>query len=401
MTTRFGHLCSAPRMILDCRSKGRNRTKCRSVFVMVAALVFTLVAVLIAKPALAQTESNEAVSDFVDPRAPIQVVTKPIEPFVYVDGHIAQGFSIDLWQAVADVLERPYETRIVATIDEQLDAVTSGQADVGIAAISITKEREEVMDFSYPYFESGLGILVARNERTSFGHLLAAAFSPNMLRLLAGLAVFIVLAGHLVWFLERRNDSDFNSGYVRGVSEGIWWATATVTTVGYGDHVPRKALGRAFGLFWMVAGVFILANFTANVTTELTVNRLNETINGPQDLPGKRIVTIGGSTADLWLSNQGLAHNNVTDTAEAYALVDSGDVQAFVYDYPVLLYYTLTNSDEQLVVVSEPFNQEDYGIALPENSPLREDVNLALLQLYESGTYDQIATKWFGVADSQ
>lgn len=331
----------------------------------------------------------------------LRIVTKEIVPFVFVTDGAATGFSIDLWDAIANELDVEYDLVIVETIDEQLDAVISGDADAGIAAISVTSEREAMMDFSFPYFESGLGILTAVKARAPLATLFAAAFSPIMLRLFMGLGILILIAGNVVWLLERNGSGDFAHGYLRGVWQGIWWAAATVTTVGYGDHVPRRRFGRLFGLFWMVAGVFILANFTANVTAELTVNRLQATISGPQDLPGKRIVTVEGSTADELLTERGLAHHVVPTIEEAYPVLENGDVQAVVYDYPVLLYHTLTIGESSTEVAGEPFHHEDYAIALPSGSPLREEINLALLHLFEQGVYDGIATKWFGVVDSQ
>ncbi|MEZ4612210.1 MAG: transporter substrate-binding domain-containing protein [Caldilineaceae bacterium] len=173
-------------------------------------------------------------------------------------------------------------------------------------------------------------------------------------------------------------------------------AAVTVTTVGYGDKTPRGRLGRAFALFWMFAGLFIIANFTASVTTRLTVQQIQGAINGPQDLPGKVIVTVEGSTAATWLTEQGIPHRTVATVNAAYPLLDAGQVQAVVYDYPVLRYHALNFGEGRIEVVGAPFNREDYGIAFPTGSPLREEVNRALLHLREDGTYDQIYAKWFG-----
>gem|GEM_PF-2585280 len=51
-----------------------------------------------------------------------------------------------------------------------------------------------------------------------------------------------------------------------------------------------------------------------------------------------------------------------------------------------------------LVVLGAVFNPEDYGIALPNDSPLRESINRALLALKEDGTYDRSEQFWFGGA---
>ncbi len=330
------------------------------------------------------------------PAEPIKIVTKEIEPFVFVDGEEVSGFSIDLWRALALELGIEYEVEIVSTVRQQLDAVETNQADAAIAAISMTADRENNIDFSHRYFESGLGILTRPGNETSLFDSLRIAFSPTLLRLFILLTLSIVVAGHVIWLIERRRNPDFPQTYLRGVWEGIWWAAVTVTTVGYGDRTPIGRIGRLFGMFWMFAGLFIIANFTAGVTSQLTLQGLQAAINGPDDLPGKQVVTVAGSTSDTWLTEQRIGHSTVETIEEAYAQLDAGDVQAIVYDHPVLLYYALQNEGKGYTVPGEAFEKEDYGIAFPTGSALREEINRALLILLEEGTYEQIYNKWYG-----
>lgn len=331
----------------------------------------------------------------------VTVVTKEIEPFVFVDGEKVIGFSVDLWRALALETGLEYDYEIVTTVQEQLNAVETNQADVAIAAISITAEREQSVDFSHRYFESGLGILTRPGSATPLLDSFRLAFSPTLLRLFAFLILSILIAGHIIWLIERRRNPEFPQTYLKGVWEGIWWATISVTTVGYGDKVPTGRLGRIFGMFWVLAGLFIIANFTAGVTSQLTVQKLEGSINGPEDLRGKQVVTVAGSTSDTWLEDERIGHRAVDTIEEAYELLDSGSVQAVVYDHPVLLYYALQNEDKGYIVPGEAFNTEDYGLAFPSDSPLREDINRALLVLLENGTYEQIYSKWYGVVSAQ
>lgn len=81
---------------------------------------------------------------------------------------------------------------------------------------------------------------------------------------------------------------------------------------------------------------------------------------------------------------------------DAYELLEDGRAQAVVFDYPVLLFYALNFGDSSVEVVGAPFNDEDYGIAFPTGSPLREEFNQALLQVREDGTYDRLYMEWFG-----
>lgn len=242
---------------------------------------------------------------------PLRVVTKPVEPFVIGDQNQLTGFSIELWEELARLADISYEYVLVDTVDEQLDAVASNRADAAIAAISMTPEREEAVDFSHPYFRSGLQIMIRSEPLGPLGALLAFLLSARFLVATVTLLLILVLVGHLVWFVERKNNPDFPRRYWPGIWEGLWWSAVTVTTVGYGDKTVRGCLGRLLGMFWMLAGIFILANFTAFVTAEVAASRLATPINGPEDLPGKRVVTAAETTAAAYLRDQGIPFRQV------------------------------------------------------------------------------------------
>lgn len=360
-------------------------------FVLFLSIILVGLAVRLNGTASAQTDDENKLT----------VVTKEIEPFVFVNGDQVSGFSIDLWESIAREVSIDYEYVIVETVTEQIDSIANNQADAALAAISITEAREARVDFSHRYYESGLGILTKLGSTQPVLEGIRIAFSPSLLRLFAFLLVSILIAGHIIWLFERKRNEDFPTAYLPGVLEGIWWAAVTVTTVGYGDRTPIGKVGRIFGILWMFAGLFIIANFTAGVTSQLTLQSIQGSINGPDDLRGKQIATVSGSTADEWLIAESIRHTAVPTLPEAYALLDAGSVQAVVFDHPVLLYFALQNPDGGYIVPGGPFNREDYGIAFPSDSPLREEVNRALLKLLEDGTYEQIRAKWYGEAVEQ
>jgi voltage-gated potassium channel len=64
--------------------------------------------------------------------------------------------------------------------------------------------------------------------------------------------------------------SDFDSVWL-----GLWWAVQTVTTVGYGDVVPRHTGGRLVGAVLMLSAIGFLSVVTATITAALieTVRR--------------------------------------------------------------------------------------------------------------------------------
>jgi polar amino acid transport system substrate-binding protein len=378
------------------------RTSIHRLLVSTAA-VFPAIAFIVAICAIGAF-SNSVLAAAASPRQepPLRLATKPIPPFVIEDknGDLS-GFSIDLWGAIAAQLQRPYAWERVGTVKEQLAAVEAGEADAAIAAITITEEREQHVDFSFPYFESGLGILTPAKSEMPVLDAIALAFSPALLRLLAFVLALLIIVGHLVWLFERKHNPEFPRDYIHGVWAGMWYAGVTVTTVGYGDKTPRSIPGRIVGLVWMFAGLFVIANFTAGVTAQLALRELKGAINGPQDLPGKRVLAVEGTTGAAWLTGQGIPHITVKTIDDAYPELAGGGADAIVYDYPVLLYYSLNDGEHKTQMAGGPFDLENYGIAVPTSSALREDINRALLKLHENGMYKEIYTRWFGADANQ
>jgi polar amino acid transport system substrate-binding protein len=140
--------------------------------------------------------------------------------------------------------------------------------------------------------------------------------------------------------------------------------------------------------------VFI-AYFTATVTTSLTVDQLQSNIKGPQDLAGKRVGTIAGTTSVNYLKQQKIEATEFKQTDEAYAALNDRNIDAMVFDAPILLYYAAHDGKGKVQVVGNVFRKESYAIALPNGSPYRKQINNAILSLQEKGTYQEIYDKWF------
>jgi len=353
-----------------------------------AILSFLLVSSLFALPTVQDSEETPT----------LKVAIKNVAPFVFDEGGEKVGFSIDLWQALVKETGILYEFVEVTSVTEQIDAVESGEVDVAIAAISMTASREGIIDFSHPYFDAGLQIMTRNDRFLSLGSLFAVLFSSEVMSALVVLIIVIIIFGHLVWLFERRTNPHFQHGYFRGVWEGIWWSAVTVTTVGYGDRTPSAVLGRLLALIWMFAGLFILANFTATITTQLTLNELRSEINGTEDLRNKKIATVASSSATEYLRENNLSYVGVLEIEEAYEMLRLEQIDVIISDAPVLRYYLATGEyRHDFQIVGNLINKETYGIALPQNSPYEDELNQALLRLYENGTYDTVYDKWFSI----
>ncbi len=333
------------------------------------------------------------------PMGAIRVVTRLAPPFVTYDGGRYGGFSIELLRLLAVDVGADVDLYAVNSTAKLIDDVSRGQADVGIGAVAITADREQSVDFSQPYVDSGLQILVTERDDGPFGGRLGAVaraiFSPDLLFLVVILVAVLVLAAHAIWLTERKTNPDFPESYRSGIWESLWWAAVTATTVGYGDKTPKGTPGRIFGLLWMFSGLFVLAYFTAGITTAFTIDELSRAIDGPADLRGHAVGVTADSAAIDFLARQGIGATEYPTADEAYDALLTGDLDAVVHDAAILQHFVATDG-RGADVSGLVFAERGFGLALPTDSDLTETMNRALLRLVESGEFDELHEQWFG-----
>jgi polar amino acid transport system substrate-binding protein len=334
-----------------------------------------------------------------------RVATHPVPPLVMdADGRL-RGFSIDLWNAIAQDLGVRTQFVRLDGLPAVFAALSAGQADLAVAAISITAEREQRFDFSVTMLETGLRIAVraapdatgSATARALQGLLRDAAF----LQVLLSLVVLVLAVAALVWWLERRHPAGLAAGArpARGFAHMVWWALSSLAA--QAEEMPRSPLARAVTIVWLFTGIALVAWFTAGLTSTATVERLRGAINGPQDLPGKRVGTVAHTTSVAYLADHFATPVTFATLEEACAALEAGMVAAVVYDAPALSHYATQADRELLRLIGPTFNRQSYGILFAANDPRRKRVNQALLGLRESGRYDEIFGRWFGTESGE
>ncbi|MFM0125796.1 transporter substrate-binding domain-containing protein, partial [Paraburkholderia sp. RL18-101-BIB-B] len=196
---------------------------------------------------------------------PLRVVVAPIAPFVLPQTNTPAGFSIDLWDEVARRIRVDFTWTVVPTQAALLLAVQRRDADVAIAAITMTPEREKVVDFSLPFFDSGLQIMVRAQNESAF---LATFWSIpwRSIGQLLGIAIGIVfLLANLVWLIERKHDRNFQKPYLRAIGEGLWVTTLIIATGEHGDRDSANVWKRVLVPAMWLIGAVLIAQLTATV----------------------------------------------------------------------------------------------------------------------------------------
>jgi glutamine transport system substrate-binding protein len=86
-------------------------------------------------------------------------------PFEFKQGDTYTGFDIDLWKAIAKELNLKYKFQPM-DFNGIIPGLQTKNIDAALAGITIRDDRKKVIDFSDPYYESGLAILVAKDNNT-------------------------------------------------------------------------------------------------------------------------------------------------------------------------------------------------------------------------------------------
>ncbi len=323
--------------------------------------------------------------------------TKQSPPFAIkqADGSW-EGLSIELWRSIAEDLGLSYEFREMS-LPELLDGVAEHKLTAAVAALTVTGEREKRMDFSHPFYTTGLGIAINKESSGSWTDLFSAIISPAFVKVLLSLSALLLICGLLVWFFERRaNPEEFGGRSIDGIGAGFWWAAVTMTTVGYGDKSPRTLGGRLVAMVWMFAGIIVISSFTAAITSALTLSNLNSLVKGPKDLAKVKVASVGNSTSGNYLQRQGISFQTLTDPAEGLKALAAGQVDAVVYDAPILKYLIHQTYSNELNMLPGTFERQDYAIALAPGSPLREEINRALLAKLAEPWWQEAIHRYMG-----
>ncbi len=350
---------------------------------------------LVAAPARAQSASRTPSS----PDRTLVVGTKEAPPFSFKrpDGSWT-GISVELWRAIAAELGYRYELK-ETDLPGLIDGVHSGRFDAAVAALTVTPERESELDFTHPFHVSGLAIAVAGHQGAAWTSVAGKFLSLSFLKVVLALGGLLLIVAILVWLFERRqNPEQFGGPAAHGIGASFWWSAVTMTTVGYGDKAPRTLGGRLVALVWMFAALIVVSSFTAAIAASLTLGALQGDVRGPDDLPRARIGSVPASTSAQYLDWRQLPFRAYGTPEAALAGLSSGEVDAVVYDAPILRYLVRQRFGGALQVLPGAFERQYYGIALPTGSPLREPINQVLLRRIAMPEWQSLLQRYLGSA---
>ncbi|XP_065602855.1 glutamate receptor ionotropic, delta-1 isoform X2 [Cyrtonyx montezumae] len=367
----------------------------------------------------------------------LKVVTVLEEPFVMVAENILgqpkryKGFSIDVLDALAKNLGFKYEIYQApdgkygqqlqnGSWNGMIGELINKRADLAISAITITPERESVVDFSKRYMDYSVGILIKKPEEKIN---IFSLFAPFDFAVWACIAAAIPIVGVLIFVLNRiqavraQNASQPSPSASSTLHSAIWVVYGAFVQQGGESTVNSVAMRIVMGSWWLFT-LIVCSSYTANLAAFLTVSRMDNPIRTFQDLSKQMDISYGtvrdsavyeyfkakgtnpleqdNTFAELWrtISKNNGMDNCVSNPSEGIRKAKKGNY-AFLWDVTVVEYAALTDDECSVTVIGNSISSKGYGIALQHGSPYRDLFSQRILELQESGDLDVLKQKWW------
>ncbi|CAF1078527.1 unnamed protein product [Rotaria sordida] len=287
------------------------------------------------------------------------------------------------------------------TYNEFVQSVSAGTYDIGIGDVTITSARREYVDFSNSIFDNSLRIIMRKTSDANidlFSFL--KPFSRNLWLLFLGTLIFV---GILIYIIERKdNEALQNQSILSQIVMSIWYSIGDA--VGYSvEFQITTAAGRLLSGGLYILGLILVASYTANLASDLTIAKSKAIISGIDDIkngkiPFNRIGVVVGSAAEEYclreIPKSAGIYYQLQSLNDLYPSLLAGTIVAGFWDNGVLEYVT-NNIYCNLTLVGNDFDKSVFGIVTPQKWLYAQDLDVNILQLRETGELEKLREKWF------
>ncbi|KAL0984081.1 hypothetical protein UPYG_G00136860 [Umbra pygmaea] len=339
-----------------------------------------------------------------------------------------KGFCIDILKKLSRTIKFSYDLylvtngkhgKMIAGIwNGMIGEVFYNRADMAIGSLTINEERSEIIDFSVPFVETGISVMVARSNGTVSPSAFLEPYSPAvwvmmfvMCLTVVAVTVFVFEYFSPVGYNRKLVSAKTTGGPTFTIGKSVWLLWGIVFNNSVPIENPKGTTSKIMVLVWAFFAVIFLASYTANLAAFMIQEQYIDTVSGlsdkkfqkPQDhYPPFRFGTVpNGSTERNIRSNYPDMHThmikyNQKGVEEALNSLKTGKLEAFIYDAAVLNYMAGKDEGCKLVTIGsgKVFATTGYGIALQKDSRWKRPIDLALLQFLGDGDTQRLETVW-------
>ncbi|MCO5566799.1 hypothetical protein L7F22_020480 [Adiantum nelumboides] len=285
------------------------------------------------------------------------------------------GFCINVFEVAIRYLPYAVTYQFVTVLgsdnstpiyDDLITKLANQEFDAVVGDATITKKRLDLVDFTQPYIESGLEIvvpLVSTRPNTRWAFL--QPFTPA---LWLAIGSFFLFTGGVIWMLEHKFNYAFRGRFRKQVVNSLWFIFSTLFFA-HRDKT-KSFLGRFVVIIWLFVVLIITSSYTASLTSILTVQQLSPSMLGIHSLLASD-VPIGyqmGSFVKDYLVDLGikaerlLPLNSKAMYAKALRLgPDNGGVAAIVDELPYVQLFLASEGSNEFTTAGQEFTRSGWA----------------------------------------
>ncbi|XP_025272315.3 glutamate receptor ionotropic, NMDA 2A [Canis lupus dingo] len=339
-----------------------------------------------------------------------------------------KGFCIDILKKLSRTVKFTYDLYLVTNgkHGKKVNNVWNGmigevvyqRAVMAVGSLTINEERSEVVDFSVPFVETGISVMVSRSNGTVSPSAFLEPFSASVWVMM--FVMLLIVSAIAVFVFEYFSPVGYNRNLAKGkaphgpsftIGKAIWLLWGLVFNNSVPVQNPKGTTSKIMVSVWAFFAVIFLASYTANLAAFMIQEEFVDQVTGlsdkkfqrPHDYsPPFRFGTVpNGSTERNIRNNYPYMHQYMTKfnqkgVEDALVSLKTGKLDAFIYDAAVLNYKAGRDEGCKLVTIGSGyiFATTGYGIALQKGSPWKRQIDLALLQFVGDGEMEELETLW-------
>ncbi|XP_077231201.1 glutamate receptor 2.9-like [Tasmannia lanceolata] len=313
--------------------------------------------------------------------------------FVKVENGSVSGFSIDIFEEALKSLpyNLPHEfVPYYGTFGDLVKEVYFKTFDALAGDFTILAKRSRYVEFTQPYIESGISMLVTvKEEGSRKAWLFMRPFTKPMW---AVTGVIFVYTGFVVWFLEHRQNPDFRGPWRSQLGTMLWFTFSTL----FFAHRERlrSNFSRVVIVVWLFVVLILTSSYTASLTSMLTVQRLQPTVDDIESLRrNNAMVGCAGGLVQKYLEDVlQFSSKNIKKISSADDYPEelrSGKIAAAFLEIPYLKVF-LAKYCKGFTMTGPTYSLGGFGFVFQQGSPLATDISTAILELLENGKIRQL-----------
>jgi len=325
----------------------------------------------------------------------LQTSDRPLKVGVYVDPPFVinrgnekyDGIATELWNEISRARGFAYKHQIFPDKEGLLKAVSEGKIDVALGDIGVEARYESKLDYTHSYLQSNLAIAVKSYNEASL--LLAFTELFSMASLQAFIIIILILfsTSLAIWFLERKNNEAIFGDKNKDFISGAIWSAILVFALD-GDLFKMKTrLSRFLGLMLLIVGTTIIASYVAVLSSALTEQKLSPLVKDASQLEMVRVGVEKGSLSEEFMDLKATAVMRYDNVNDALIGLGMNEVQAVVGEKYEITFAIEKENKSNIIVLRDAILQDNIAFALPQGSPIKEAVNISLLEIIEKPTW--------------